>query len=568
MRVAACQFNPIVGDIDGNVAKIVQFLERAEEAEVDLAVFPELAVCGYPPLDLVFRHRFVDDVADAVQHIASRTGDTAVAIGHVVGQRDLLNAASICHDGSVVSTYHKRLLPNYAVFDEKRYFSRGVDPMTLVEFRGLKVGMVICEDAWSATGPLYEQARGGAEVICILNASPYRRGKALDRDLMLAARSIDNSVALVYANQVGGQDELVFDGGSVIFSPQGGLIARSPMFAEDMLVADLDLDPLYRKRRLDPRGQVDTAPQFPVVHIDGPRAPAGPPVEPVINPIPDPLPEVWDALVMGTRDYVIKNGFDQVGVAVSGGVDSAIVAAIAVDAVGADNVHGVLMPSRYSSDHSVSDAVALCDNLGVEHRTIEIESAHAAFEAMLAPSFGDRAPDTTEENVQSRIRGVLMMALSNKLGWMILTTGNKSETAVGYSTLYGDTAGGFAVIKDVEKLLVYELCRWRNAQAGRELIPEAILTKAPSAELRPDQRDDQSLPPYETLDPMLAQLVEQDLTPADLISAGHPPELVHRIARLVDLAEYKRRQSPPGIRITSKQFGSDRRMPITQGYRG
>ncbi len=568
LRVAGCQFNPIIGDLDGNVAKIVRYLERAEEAGADLAVFPELAVCGYPPLDLVFKHRFIDDMADAVQHIASRTGDTAVAIGYVSGQRDLFNSSAICHQGEVVSTYQKRLLPNYAVFDEKRYFSAGVAPMTLVELRGLKVGMVICEDAWSATGPLHEQARGGAEVICVLNASPYRRGKPLDRDLMLAARSIDNSVALVYVNQVGGQDELVFDGGSVVFSPEGGLLARSPMFQEDMLVADLDLDPLYRKRRLDPRGQVDVAPQLPVAAIDGPRAIDGPAVATSVSPIPEPLAEVWSALVLGTRDYVEKNGFTDVGVAVSGGVDSAIVAAIAADAVGAERVHGVLLPSRYSSDHSITDAAALCENLGIDHRQIDIETAHSAFEAMLAPSFGELPADTTEENLQSRIRGVVMMALSNKLGWMILTTGNKSETAVGYSTLYGDTAGGYAVIKDVEKLLVYDLCRWRNETEGRELIPEAILTKPPSAELRPDQRDDQSLPPYEELDPMLAQLVEGDRTPADLIAMGADEQTVRRIARLVDSAEYKRRQSPPGIRITTKQFGSDRRMPITQHYRG
>jgi NAD+ synthase (glutamine-hydrolysing) len=364
----------------------------------------------------------------------------------------------------------------------------------------------------------------------------------------------------------------VFDGGSVILDAQGHVVARASLFEEQVLVADVEIPPLYRKRRLDPRGQFEPLRPLPFRTLTtdrpaGQPAPAPPPAE-----VPDELEQVWKALVLGTRDYVTKNGFTDVGVALSGGIDSSIVVALAVDALGPERVHAVLMPSRYSSDHSISDAEALCQNLGVEHRTIPIEPGHAALLEMVAPSFGEREPDTTEENLQSRIRGVTMMALSNKLGWLILTTGNKSETSVGYSTLYGDTAGGFAVIKDVPKVMVYDLCRWRNAVAqateGRSIIPEHVITKPPSAELRPDQRDDQSLPPYEVLDPILEGYVEGDLTAGELIAAGHDPDVVNRVVRLVDIAEYKRRQNPPGIRISPKAFGRDRREPITNRYRG
>ncbi len=557
-----------MGDIDGNVAKVFDVLEELETQDVDVAVFPELTVCGYPPEDLVLKPGFVEDCAEAVAKIAARTGSTAVVIGSVVGERDLFNAAMLCVNGEVALTYHKRLLPNYAVFDERRYFTTGTHPLSLVEISGVKVGLAICEDIWSPTGPMHELAAGGAEVVLVPNGSPYREGKAVGRDIMISSRAADSSCAMVYVNQVGGQDELVFDGGSTIFDHDGQLVARAPLFAEHVLVADLDIRATYRKRRLDPRGQELPTPALPVNTISEAQPATEPAITAEIAPHLDRFEEIWTALVLGTRDYVQKNGFSEVGVALSGGIDSSIVVAIAADAVGAENVHAVLMPSRFSSDHSVSDSEKLCLALGVEHRTIAIEPGHQAFLDMLAPSFEGLAEDTTEENLQSRIRGVLMMALSNKLGWIILTTGNKSEVSVGYSTLYGDTAGGYAVIKDVWKTDVYELCRWRNAKAGKEIIPEHVITKPPSAELRPDQRDDQSLPPYPVLDAVLQGYVEDDLTATELIAAGHDEAIVRRIVRLVDIAEYKRRQSPPGIRVSSKAFGRDRRMPITNRYRG
>jgi len=583
--VACCQFNPTVGDLDGNLAAMIRFLERAEAAGADVAVFPELSVTGYPPEDLVLKPRFVEDNLDVLDAIAARAGECAVAVGFVDLDRDLFNGAALCHRGRVVLRYHKRLLPNYAVFDEQRYFSRGQEPLRLVELKGVKIGLSICEDAWSPTGPIAELGRGGAEVVLNLNGSPFHAGKQFDRETMLSTRAADASVHLVYVNQVGGQDELVFDGGSVIVDAHGHVVTRAPLFDEHLMVCDIDVPALYRKRRLDPRGQFEPLAALPVIDLD-PGGPgdatsaedkerpeleggaSGAPLIPPAVPIPDELEQIWKALVLGTRDYVTKNGFTDVGVAVSGGIDSSIVAAIAVDALGPSRVHGVLMPSRFSSEHSISDAEALCRNLGMEHRLIPIEAAHAALLDMLEPSFEGLAPDVTEENLQSRIRGVLMMALSNKLGWLILTTGNKSETSVGYSTLYGDTAGGFAVVKDVPKVLIYDLCRWKNDHAGRAVIPEGVITKPPSAELRPDQRDDQSLPPYETLDPILEGYVEGDLTRSDLIAAGHDPAVVDRIVRLVDVAEYKRRQNPPGIRISPKAFGRDRRVPITNRYRG
>ena len=592
LRVAGCQFNPTVGDLEGNLARMVEFLERAEKAGADVAVFPELSVTGYPPEDLVLKPGFVEDNLEVLHSIAARTGRCAAVVGFVDLDRDLFNGAALCFQGEVVLRYHKRLLPNYSVFDEQRYFSSGQEPLALVELHGVKLGMSICEDAWSPTGPIAELARGGAEVVLNLNGSPFHAGKQTDRETMLATRAADASVHVVYVNQVGGQDELVFDGGSVILDAQGHVVTRAPLFEEHLLVCDIDVPALYRKRRLDPRGQFEPLDPLPCRALTPDRAipdraadcsgddrsgddrspsddeAEGPADIPAPAEVPGELEQIWKALVLGTRDYVLKNGFTDVGVAVSGGIDSSIVAALAVDALGPDRVHAVLMPSRFSSEHSISDAEMLCRNLGIEHRMIPIEPGHAALLAMLAPSFDGLAADTTEENLQSRIRGVTMMALSNKLGWMILTTGNKSETSVGYSTLYGDTAGGFAVIKDVPKVLVYELCHWRNASAGRALIPEHVITKPPSAELRPDQRDDQSLPPYEVLDPILEGYVEGDLTRAELVAAGHDPAIVDRIVRLVDIAEYKRRQNPPGIRISAKAFGRDRRVPITNRYRG
>jgi NAD+ synthase (glutamine-hydrolysing) len=570
IRVALCQINTTVGDLDGNVDRVVAALAGAEAQGCDLAVFPELALTGYPPEDLLLKPGFVGDNREALERVAQASRACAAVVGFVNAGRDLHNAAAVCAFGRVQAIYHKRNLPNYAVFDEQRYFAPGTGASPLVEVAGVRIGVSICEDAFSPTGPIATQAAGGAELVVNINASPYCANRLAERERMLATRASDAACALVYVNQVGGQDELVFDGASMVFDAHGDLLARAGQFTEETLVCDIDVRPVFRKRLLDPRGRATEAP-LPVVDVSS--APlVGDPGDVRDAAVADLLPpvhEVYEALVTGTRDYVRKNGFTDVAIALSGGVDSSLVAVIAADAVGPEHVHGVLMPSRYSSDHSRSDAEKLCAELGIESRVIPIEPAHAAFLDMLAPSFAGLDPDITEENLQSRIRGVLMMALSNKFrGWLVLTTGNKSEMAVGYSTLYGDTAGGFAVIKDVPKLLVYELCRDRNRRAGRPLVPEHVLAKPPSAELRPDQRDDQSLPPYEVLDPILEAYVEDDRTRAELVDMGFDAELVERITRLVDTAEYKRRQTPPGVRVTQKAFGKDRRVPITNRYRG
>ena len=565
IRVAACQINTVVGDLDGNAARVLAALEQAEAAGADVALFPELAITGYPPEDLLLKPGFIADNLAVLQRVAAATKACAAVVGYVDADRDLYNAAAVCAQGRIVGRYHKRLLPNYAVFDEQRYFAPGIEPLTLFRIAGVDCGVSICEDAWSPTGPIADQAAGGAELVLNINASPYYAGRLVERERMLATRAADAGCVLAYVNQVGGQDELVFDGASLFMDANGEVIASAPQFEEDQLVVDLDVTPVFRKRLLDPRGRATAAALPTVLVTDSTRAPAE--LLPRRHaPALPPVEEVYRALVLGTHDYVTKNGFTDVVIALSGGIDSSLVACIAVDALGADHVHGVAMPSRYSSAGSETDAEKLALNLGIDFRTIAIEPAHAALLEMLEPSFAGLPADLTEENLQSRIRGVVNMALSNKLGWLVLTTGNKSEMAVGFSTLYGDTAGGFAVIKDVPKLLVFALCRARNERSAD--IPEAVLTKPPSAELRPDQRDDQSLPPYELLDPVLEAYVEGDQTAGELVEAGFDPELVRRVVRLVDLAEYKRRQTPPGVRVTPKAFGKDRRVPITNLYRG
>jgi NAD+ synthase (glutamine-hydrolysing) len=566
IRVAAAQINTCVGDIDGNVALVLETYERAVAAAADLVVFPELTVTGYPPEDLLLKPAFIAEAMEATQKLAAATGDTVAVIGFPEAHHDLHNAAAVCANGAVMGVYRKQLLPNYAVFDEQRYFVPGDDPGPLHAVAGVKVGVTICEDLWSPTGPLADQAAGGAELAVNINGSPYRRGKLAARQTMLATRAADAGVPLVYCNLVGGQDELIFDGASLVFDEEGGLLARAAQFVEELLVVDIEVPQPYRERLFASRGRRHSAP-LPVVELSDASTSGRAPRPARIEPELDDIAEVWSALVLGTRDYVRKNGFSDVVIGLSGGIDSSLVAAIAVDALGAEHVHGVAMPSRYSSQGSRDDAAELAANLGIDHRLIEIEPAHTALLDTLAPSFEGRQADITEENLQSRIRGVLLMALSNKFGWLVLTTGNKSEAAVGYSTLYGDTAGGFAVIKDVPKLLVYELCRHRNLVAGTDVIPRAVIEKPPSAELRPDQRDDQSLPPYEELDPILEAYIEQDRTSAELVELGFAPDLVARITRLVDLAEYKRRQNPPGPRISEKAFGKDRRLPITNAHR-
>lgn len=546
LRVALCQINSVVGDIDANTDRILAALTAAEEAGCHAAVFPELAITGYPPEDLVLKRRFVQDSRQAMESIAAQAKACTAVVGFVDDRDGCQNAAGIAANGRLLGVYHKRELPNYGVFDERRYFQPGTGEPALHDVAGVAVGVSICEDAWVPDGPMSQMAAAGAEVIFNLNASPYHVGKLDQRLSVLRQRTLETGCPIVYANLVGGQDELVFDGASLVLGADGRIIAMAPPFQENLLIAELGV-------------------------ADQPELSSPPDVSREANLV-DPglgeLEEQYEALVLATRDYVRKNGFTDVGIGLSGGIDSSLVAVIAVDALGADHVHGVLMPSRYSSDHSLADAEGLCQNLGIDYRIIPVEPGHQAFLDMLAPSFDGLDPDLAEENVQSRIRGTLLMALSNKFGWLILTTGNKSESAVGYSTLYGDTAGAYAVIKDLWKLQVYAFARYRNHRAECDLIPENVLDKPPSAELRPDQRDDQSLPPYDVLDPLLEAYVERDLTPADLCGQGYSPDLVHRITGLVDRAEYKRRQNPPGVRITAKAFGRDRRLPITNRYRG
>jgi NAD+ synthase (glutamine-hydrolysing) len=569
VRVALCQLNTVVGDLDGNADRVVAAYREAEAAGCDVAVFPELAITGYPPEDLLLKPGFIRANRVALEKVATTTNGCAAIIGYVDARRDLHNAAAVCANGRVQGTYHKRLLPNYAVFDEQRYFTPGSDPLVLFEIAGVKMGVSICEDVWDPSGPIAVQAAGGAELVLNLNASPYYANRVQERERMLATRASDAACALVYVNQVGGQDELVFDGASLVFDSDGNLVARAPQFVESTTIVDLEVVPVFRKRLIDPRGRAMAAP-LPVVEVCGPRGDHESDHHPVpVEPLA-PAREIYEALVLGTRDYVEKNGFSDVVLGLSGGIDSSLVTVIAADAIGADRVHAVALPSRYSTEGSITDSEQLCRNLGIELRTVAIEPAFQATLEMLSPSFEGTQPDITEENLQGRIRANVLMALANKFrSWLVLICGNKSELAVGYTTIYGvDMAGGFAVIKDVFKTKVYELAQARNEVAGYDLIPESVLTKPPSAELAPGQRDDQNLPPYELLDPILAAYVEGDMTRAELGEAGFDPALVQKVTRLVDVAEWKRRQAPIGVRVTPKAFGKDRRLPITNKYSG
>jgi NAD+ synthase (glutamine-hydrolysing) len=566
VRLAAAQLDLVVGDLDGNVERMLDAYERADAAGCDLVAFPELSITGYPPEDLLLRPAFVAQSADSLEKLAARTGRMAAVVGFPEAQRDLTNAAALCAHGRVQGVYRKHLLPNYAVFDEQRYFAPSTVDGPLFVVAGVRVALTICEDAWSPNGPINTQAAGGAELVVNINASPYYAGRIHEREAMLATRAADASVPVLYVNLVGGQDELVFDGASMMFDESGRLVARARQFEEDLLVVDVDVRPAFRRRLLDPRGR-SRASTLPEVAISEARL-GEHREEARTEPLHPPVREVYEALVLGTRDYVRKNGFSDVLIGLSGGIDSSIVAAIAVDALGAERVVGVLMPSRYSSDGSVTDADALASNLGIRTITVPIEPAHTAFLDMLAPTFAGTEPGLAEENLQARIRGTVLMSMSNKFGALVLTTGNKSEIATGYSTLYGDMAGGFSVIKDVPKMLVYALSRDRNERAMRALIPESVLEKAPSAELRPDQKDSDSLPEYEVLDPVIEGYVEDDLSIAELEAAGHDADIVRRVARLVDRNEYKRRQAPPGVRVSPKAFGKDRRLPITNRWPG
>lgn len=573
MRIALSQIETVVGDLAGNIQRILSWIERAKGLGVDLVCFPELAVTGYPPEDLLLMPHFIKKNLEALEEIARGTCGIYALVGFVDMEDDIFNAAAVVGDGRWLATYRKHFLPTYGVFDEDRYFQAGSRALVL-DIGGVMVGLTICEDLWYPAGPgRIEALQGGAELLVNLSSSPYHMGKGKTREQMLATRASDNCVFLAYVNRVGGQDELVFDGQSLILSPQGEVLARAGAFEEELLVYDVDVSPILRARLADPRRRKEK------IFEEGrgqalevrelaplPERPR-PPVTPTASKPLAIEEEVLKALIMGTRCYVRNNGFREVVVGLSGGIDSALTATIAVQALGPQAVIAVAMPSRYTSSQSLEDARALSQNLGIRLLEIPIGEIHRTYLEALASHFQGLEPDVTEENLQARIRGNLLMALSNKFGWLVLTTGNKSETSTGYCTLYGDMAGGFGVIKDVPKTLVYRLARHINERAGQELIPRSIMERPPTAELREGQLDTDTLPPYEILDPILQAYVEEEMGPEEMERSGLDRQTVLRVIRMVDKNEYKRRQSPPGIKITPRAFGKDRRLPITNRYR-
>jgi NAD+ synthase (glutamine-hydrolysing) len=573
LAIALCQLNVTVGDIAGNERKIVDGIESARAARSQLVLFPELAITGYPPEDLLLKEHFLSHAQAALERVAGAARGIVALVGFPERADDVYNACAVLADGAVAAIYRKVFLPNYGVFDEQRYFQSGSGG-ALLELGELTIGLTVCEDIWEPGPPASAEALAGATLLVNLSASPYHAGKGAERERMLTQRARDNLTAVAFCNLVGGQDELVFDGHSVVIDHQGTVVARAAQFDEELLIATIDPEDPRGVRLRDPRHRPAIRQAQPGVPVIARVEPAEVPEQgrAVGGPIAPPLEdcaEVYAALVLGLRDYVEKNGFEHVVMGVSGGIDSALVATIAVDALGPERVSAAVMPSPFSSAETQRDARELLGNLGVQALELPIANAMQAYDATLAGVFNGHAHDLTEENLQARIRGNLLMALSNKFGWLVLTTGNKSELAVGYSTLYGDSAGGFAVVKDCPKTLIYELARHRNAVGGQgEVIPQSIITRAPSAELRPGQLDADSLPPYEVLDPILDSYVEDDLGREALVLRGFEPEDVDRVIALVDRAEYKRRQAPPGIKITTKAFGRDRRVPITNRYRG
>jgi NAD+ synthase (glutamine-hydrolysing) len=585
-RIAMVQMNPTVGDLDGNVRLITAWLREAKKAKADLVAFPELAITGYPPEDLLLKARFIEDNRRALQEVVRHCRGIAAVVGYVsqsdgvvlksarssvvqAGAHELYNAAAVIADQKLITTYCKWYLPNYGVFDESRYFHPG-RRLPLIRLRGTMVGVNICEDVWLPDGPTGFQAAAGAEVIVNINASPFHLGKRRVREQMLATRAREHGVVLTYTNAVGAQDELVFDGNSVILDHQGEVIARGKALEEDLIVADLNMEAVARARRT---GRKKILPKRIAAAVELYAAPlpsvrnARSRVVGVVAATADPLEEVYRALTLGVRDYVRKNGFTCVVIGLSGGVDSALTAVLAVDALGAENVRGLFMPSPYTSQDSHDDVAELGARLAISVHTIPITELFNTYRHELAATFKGRAPDTTEENLQARIRGNLLMAFSNKFSHLVLTTGNKSEMSVGYATLYGDMAGGFAVIKDVPKTMVYDLARLRNLRGTTPVIPKRTLDRPPTAELRPNQKDEDSLPPYEILDPILQAYVEEDRSLEEISEAGYDRATVARVMAMVDGSEYKRRQAPIGIKITHRALGKDRRMPITNGYR-
>jgi NAD+ synthase (glutamine-hydrolysing) len=580
LRVALAQVNVTVGDLENNTQTILARMRRAHEAEAHLVCFPELVLTGYPPEDLLLKPGFVAanlrKLHEIVQASKQFPGLTAI-IGFVDRDHDIYNAAAVIHEGKLAGVYHKHYLPNYGVFDENRYFRAGLKaPVFLIH--GVYVAINICEDIWYPTGPLPQQARAGAEVIININGSPYHAGKGSVREEMISTRAADNAVIIAYLNMIGGQDELVFDGSSMVFNEQGALVARARSFEEDLLIVDLDTASVFRTRLHDPRRRqerwrVDIQ-DVPLVTVADTPLKAPTHNNHVVLAAPqrvelkqERLAEIYTALVLGTHDYVLKNGFKKALIGLSGGIDSTLVAAIAADALGPENVTGISMPSAYSSEHSKSDAQQLAENLGMTYLTIPIEDTFRTSLNTMEPALGTDYPGLAAENLQARIRGNILMTISNYSGAIVLTTGNKSEMATGYTTLYGDMAGGFAVLKDVLKTIVYELCIYRNTLGEHPIIPQAIIDKPPSAELRPGQMDTDSLPPYSELDPILRAYVEDDRSFEEMLAMGFKREIAERVMRLVDISEYKRRQAPPGIKITPRAFGRDRRLPITNRYR-
>ena len=586
-RIAMVQMNPMVGDLDGNVRRITTWLREANKAKADLVAFPELAITGYPPEDLLLKPRFVAENRRALDDIAKGCKGILAVVGYVgqggvtrrqsspptvvaADRHELYNAAAMVAEGRVVATYAKWLLPNYGVFDEGRYFHPG-RTLSLLGLHGITIGVNICEDIWYPDGPARAQAAAGADVIVNINASPFHIGKSRFREQMLATRARENGVIVTYTNTVGGQDELVFDGNSVIVDQTGEIIARGAAFQEDLIVADLNVEAVARGRMAQGRkrtltGKAAAVADRLIVKIPTAKTKRTRLIPALVEPLGE-TEEVYQALVLGVKDYVRKNGFKRVVIGLSGGVDSALTAAIAVDALGPENVLGVFMPSPYTSQESGEDVAELVRRLRIELKTVTITPTFDSYRKSLAPSFEGKQPDTTEENLQARIRGNILMAFSNKFGHLVLTTGNKSEMSVGYATLYGDMAGGFAVIKDVPKTMVYDLAALRNRQGPAAVIPKRTIDRAPTAELRPDQKDEDSLPPYALLDPILKAYVEEDRSVEEIVAMGFEQATVLRVVTMVDGSEYKRRQAPVGIKITHRGLGKDRRMPITNGYR-
>jgi NAD+ synthase (glutamine-hydrolysing) len=572
MRLALAQIDTIVGDLDGNRERILRRMHEARDGGAELVLFPELAVTGYPPEDLLLRPGFLRAARASLDAIAAEATGIAALVGTPLLDRDLYNACAICADGEVKAFACKRFLPNYGVFDEDRYFQSGRG-LVLLQLGETLVGPTICEDIWQPGPPATDLALAGAHVIANVSASPFHVGKGAEREQMLVTRARDNSCWVVFVNAVGGQDELVFDGHSLVVDEEGEIIARAPSFEEALILVDIDPSTALSRRLRDARRRAlarerVTLPDAQIVRLRETATPPGRVARPPLAPVLDEIEQMRLALVLGFRDYVDKNGFREVVLGVSGGIDSALTAALAADAVGAERVHCVSMPSRYSSEGTRTDARRVAESLGTAFLEIPIEAIVGSVCQALGPAFAGTEPGTAEENVQSRIRGLLVMALSNKFGWLAVATGNKSEFSVGYATIYGDMAGGFALLKDVYKTDVFRLARHLNARAGRELIPETIIERAPSAELRADQRDEDSLPPYPELDRVLEAYVELDRSREELSADGFDPETVERALALIDRAEYKRRQAPPGVKLRPKAFGRDRRVPITNRWNG